>query len=401
MKRKQKLFSLLLILALALALAGCGSAKSSGSYAAEPVAPAAAYDTGSYYDSYYPAEESMEMAGVNQAASPSAAGGLGSNSRVDPDARPMSEKVIYNGNVRLETTEFDAAVERINELIAECEGYLESSSVSGSNYRSISKGETGARSASYTIRVPSVNFSRMMGTLPEIGNVPYSEISSRNVTREYYDVQARLDAFKTQEARLLEMLSVAETVKDMLEIQQQLTEVQYEIDSLTGTLRYYDDQVSYSTVYLSVQEVREYTPEPTITLSYKERMVKGFRESLAATANFFKEFALWFVTSLPWLIPLVLAFALVIALLRRLFTGSGERKARRQAKREAKKARKEAKAAEMARRRQEKKLRGKNPETAPEANSVSAPEDAPAPAEEAPETDKPAENKGEEEPKNP
>ena len=48
------------------------------------------------------------------------------------------------------------------------------------------------------------------------------------------------------------MLSIAETVEDMLSIQRELTEVQYELDSLTGTLRYYDNQVNYSTVSLTV-----------------------------------------------------------------------------------------------------------------------------------------------------
>jgi len=351
MKRNQKLFSLLLILSLALALAGCGSSGAKDASSAQSVsyAPAAAFGSNS---SYYAAEEPMEMeSAAMDSAAVTAGSGFGNKSAANADARPMSEKVIYNGHVNLETTEFDAAIESIDALIAQYDGYLENSSVSGSNYRSISRGEPGARSASYTIRVPSAHFGDIMGALPQIGNVPYSETSSRNVTRDYYDVQSRLDAYKTQEARLLEMLSVAETVEDMLSIQRELTEVQYELDSLTGTLRYYDDQVGYSTIYLNVQEVRVYTPEPTITLSYRERMAKGFRESVDATVEFFTEFFLWFVTSLPWLVPLVAIVALVIALLRRIFSRSPERRARR----EARKAAKRARAEEKRRLRQEKK----------------------------------------------
>ncbi len=319
MKKIVRLFIVILVLALSMGMVGCGSAyKSSRDVTADaaPMAVNSTYQMNTKMDMGYAVmEDSIE-------APAEAEEGLGSRSMTAANAEapaeaPRSDKIIYNANVRLETTAFDEAQERIAQLITDKGGYMESTSISGSNYSQIARGYEGARSASYTIRIPCESFQEVMSTFSQIGNVPYSETSSRNVTRSYYDTQMRLDAFRTQEKRLLEMLAVAETVEDMLAIQAQLTEVQYEIDSLTGTLRYYDDQVSYSTICLNVQEVREYTPQPTITLTYWQRMEKGFKESMKSTGEFFKNAFLWLIVSLPWLIPLAMGVTVVILLLRR------------------------------------------------------------------------------------
>ena len=351
MKRSKKLLSLFLALVMLAALAGCGgSPKEAGSsYAREE-----SYDSGYSYGTNASADTTMMAAQEAAAAdyevpmdAPAEAkvSGLGSSESQASAAPDMSEKIIYNADVTLETTSFDDALARIAALVKELGGYMESTSVSGSNYSSIARGKEGARSAHYTIRIPASRFNDLIGTISDLGNVPYSNTYTRNVTTQYYDTQSRLEAFRVQEKRLLEMLSIAETVEDMLAIQRELTEVQYEIDSLTGKLRYLDNQVRYSTVNLSVNEVREYTPEPTIQLTYWERMSKGFRESVHDTVEFFKEFFLWFVTSLPWMVPLAVFLVIVIALLRRRAAKHPERAAARQARREARLAAKEARRA--------------------------------------------------------
>ena len=347
MKKSIRFFALLLAVIMTVSLAGCGASSpsrnsgvSSDTAPAAYAAPAMGINTFAAQDAVAVSEEIgydeyeyetliakeplMQVATVDQ-----------DTGEVTP-VENYAEKIIYNSDVTLETTEFDAALESITALVRELGGYLESSSISGSNYNSIARGNAGTRNAYFDIRIPSVNFSQFNMDLSDLGNVPYSRTYTHNITTQYYDTKSRLEAFQVQEARLLEMLAIAETVEDMLSIQQQLTEVQYEIDSLTGTLRYYDNQVSYSTVNLSVEEVREYTPEPTVTLTYWERMQKEFGASVRNTGHFFTEFFLWFVTSLPWMIPLAIVIVLLIRLMRRRAANSVNRAARRQAKREAK-----------------------------------------------------------------
>lgn len=338
MKKTTKLLALALALVLALGLAGCGAKTSSmtDSYYSERISSA-------------PMEEPRPDTPMESESMPSAAASSGfGNFAAEDDAfyeenlrdttadiADMSEKIIYSADATLETTEFEYSIEEIRALVKELGGFMESSSISGNNYYNISRGNTGGRYASFLIRVPSDKFSVLTNSLSAFGNVPYCNTYMQNVTMEYYDVQSRLEAYKTQETRLLEMLAVAKSVEDMLAIQQQLTDVQYEIDSLTGQLRYYDHQVNYSTVSLDVTEVREYTPEPTITLTYWERMSRGFTESLKEVGEFLQDLFLWFVTSLPWLVPLAAVIVLIVWLVRRSAKKRPERAAKRAAKRAA------------------------------------------------------------------
>ena len=249
MKKTTKLLALALALVLALGLAGCGAKTSSmtDSCYSERISSA-------------PMEEPRPDTPMESESMPSASapGGFGNLAAEDggfyeedvrdsaADIADMSEKIIYSADATLETTEFDYSIEEIRALVKELGGFMESSTISGNNYYSISRGNTGGRYASFLIRVPSDKFSVLTGSLSEFGNVPYCNTYMQNVTMEYYDAQSRLEAYKTQETRLLEMLAAAKSVEDMLAIQQQLTDVQYEIDSLTGQLRYYDHQVNYS-----------------------------------------------------------------------------------------------------------------------------------------------------------
>ncbi len=106
--------------------------------------------------------------------------------------------------------------------------------------------------------------------------------------------------------------------------------------------------MNYSTVSLYVSEVTKYTPEPTITLTYWERMTRGFSESLKDVGEFFQDLFLWFVTSLPWLVPLVAVVVLIVWLIRRRAKNRPERAAKRAAKRAARAEKRAQKAAAKA-----------------------------------------------------
>ena len=155
-----------------------------------------------------------------------------------------------------------------------------------------------------------------MNSLSTLGNVPYCNTYTENITSQYYDVQARLNACRTQEQTLLEMMSNATRVSDMLEIQEQLSDVRYRIESLQSTLTNWDRQVSYSTISLSVQEVQEYTPEAK--LSFGEQLSLALGRGLKAIGEFFRDLLLWLLEALPTLIVLAAIAVLVVFLVRRI-----------------------------------------------------------------------------------
>ena len=233
MKMKRSLAFLLAAL-MCLGLCACGRANN-----ASPNYKEAAYQMSG---SAMPAPAPMEMnaaydmayedagfAMMSTATSAGAKRDAGESGTDAPEENP--EKIIYSGDATVETTEFEKSVAALEKMIAEAGGFIESSSVNGSNYYDSSRGYTSKRSASYTLRVPSEKFAGLMSSLSDIGNVPYTHTYTENVTAEYYDVQARLKALQAQEARLLEMMEIAETVEDIITIEDKLTDVRYRIDS--------------------------------------------------------------------------------------------------------------------------------------------------------------------------
>lgn len=292
----KKALSLLLAALLVFALCACGSADTPSS------APAASYDM-AYTEDAYPAE-AEEYGGF------AVTGGtqLESGSGAAPEGSP--EKLIYSASATVETTEFDGTIEKLSALVEQYGGFVESSSVNGSNYYTQSRGYSSTRYASYVIRVPSDKFSALMGSLSTLGNVPYSHTYTENITAQYYDTDARLTAYQAQEARLLEMMEAAKTVEDLIAIEEKLTELRYQIESLQSTLKNWDRQVAYSTLDLEVQEVVEYTPESR--MSYGQELALALCSGLKRTGEFFKDLLLAIVGALPALVILAVVLAILI-----------------------------------------------------------------------------------------
>ena len=271
------------------------------------------------------AETSMAYDSVNGL---SPAGALQTAGAAESAPAQKPDKIIYSANVQVETTDFDQSLARLNEMVEEYGGWVESSSLNGSNYVDQSRGAVSRRSANYTLRIPSDRFQELMGSLSDLGNVPYSHIYTENVTAQYYDVQARLTAYSAQEQRLLEMMELAESVEDIILLEDRLTEVRYSIESLQTSLLNWDRQVSFSSVYLDLMEVQVYSPEPQVQPSYGQRLATALKSGLRNFGDFFKELLIWLAGALPTLLLLGAIAAVIIVVTRK-------RKAARKARRTA------------------------------------------------------------------
>ena len=338
--KMRKTISLVLCLLMALSLCACGSsqsAKSENSYYSSPAeapmpAPAAA-------NGFYAAEEAAyDMAAYDGdsgfvTASTAARKESGSDT---PEENP--EKIIYSADATVETTEFDQSIAELNAMLAECGGFVESSSVNGNNYYDSSRGNVSRRTANYTLRIPSAKFSGVMENLSRLGNVPYTYMYTENVTAQYYDVQARMQALQAQEKRLVEMMEIAETVEDIITIEDKLTDVRYRIDSLQSSLNNWDRRVSYSTLNLTVKEVQVYTPETVVKITYGQRLARAFVNSLKNAGKFFQDLLVFLVSALPTLAILAVLFFVCRPLLKKWHLKGKERRARRAAEKAAKKA---------------------------------------------------------------
>ena len=105
-----------------------------------------------------------------------------------------------------------------------------------------------------TVRIPADRFDDFINALrSSSGSVVNVSVYSDNITKQYNDTVIEIEALNTQHQRLLQLLEKAETVEDIMTIESELTNVRYELESQESRLRVMDNQIDYSTIYLSAR----------------------------------------------------------------------------------------------------------------------------------------------------
>ena len=199
-----------------------------------------------------------------------------------------SAKIIYTANLSLESKDYDAARAALDAALAEAGGYLESSS----EYSDAGD----SRSVSLTYRVPQQNYENFLAAVAEAGNVTYKNQQADDVTAQYMDVEARLENLKAQRTRLQQLQQQAETLSDLLEIESSLTEVQSQIESWQSQMDWYSNQVEQCTVYVSLSEVKTYSPPSE---SFVSRMADAFASGWQNFAQGVQQLAVFLAGAWP------------------------------------------------------------------------------------------------------
>lgn len=290
--KKKRLFALLLVVLL---LTGCG-AKSTD--AANGAAAAQVEEV------YYEAADSISL---NTSASASESGNV-------------EQKLIKRVSMNAETEDLDALLAQLSQKISDLGGYVEYQELyNGSSYSSYRY-----RSANLTIRIPADKLGEFTEQVQGVSNVVSYNESQDDVTLTYVDTESRMNALKVEEERLLELLAKAENMSDLLEIEARLTDVRYELESTTSQLRVLENQVSYATVELNIDQVKVYTEVEEQTVW--QRIGSGFQKNLRGIGDDLVDFFVWVVTYSPQLLFWALVIAGAVFLLRRKLRNSRKQK---------------------------------------------------------------------------
>ncbi len=209
-------------------------------------------------------------------------------------AQTDSAKIIYTANLSLESKDYDSAVAALDAALSDADGYMESSSESTYNGSS--------RSLSLTLRVPQDNYQSFLTAAAQAGNLVSKSEQADDVTSQYIDLEARISNLTAQRTRLQELQASAETLSD----------VQYQLESYQSQLDWYAQQVECCTVYVSLEEVKEYTP---VEESFGERLAASFRNGWSNFVAGLQQLVVWVL--LIWPLLLVLAVLAVGILLWR------------------------------------------------------------------------------------
>ncbi len=185
----------------------------------------------------------------------SSQGGGTANDKLPSDQAVLGDrKIIYTGSMVLEVKDTMDAINRITQLANSLNGYVANSSVNVSDNQQI---------GSISIRVPSQSYQDAITQLRAIGTkVREEKTASQDVSEEYADLSAQLRNLQASEAQYLEFMKRANTIDEVLKVQQQLTAVRGQIERIQGRINYLDRRADMATITLSLVPPSAGTHQP-------------------------------------------------------------------------------------------------------------------------------------------
>ena len=281
-----KIRRIIALLVLACILTGCGAISMDAMESINGMAGSSEGGYGGIYDEFAPGE---------------AGGGT----------QLSDQKLITTMEINAETEDLDALMPQLTDRVSEVGGYIEyQNTYYGSNYSSYRH-----RSANIVARIPAEKLSEFLLHVEGTSNVISKQQSQDNVTLQYVDTESRMAALQAERDRLMELLEQAGDLSDLLQIEERLTDVLYDLESTTAQLRALDNQVSYATVEMFIEEVKVLTETQQQTVW--QRIGSGFGENLRNIGEALVNFFVWLVTYSPQLIVFAGAVWLTVRIIRR------------------------------------------------------------------------------------
>lgn len=141
-------------------------------------------------------------------------------------------------------------------------------------------------------------------------------MGTENVTTQYYDLNARINTLKVEEQRLLEIVEEGAELSQVLQVENHLADVRYQIETYTAKLKNLENKVDYGTVYLELNEVIKESVEPKPAVTVAERISSGFSGSIKEIKNLFVNLFVSIITASPYLVFWAIVIFLVILIIK-------------------------------------------------------------------------------------
>ena len=226
----------------------------------------------------------------------------------EEDAAATEQKIIRTVSLTLGTQSYEQSLDSLRSQCEALGGWV--------SYSSESAMSSGLRRAYLTLRIPADQLDDFLSGTGGLGRVISREESATDVTESYYDTQARLETQQALMARLQALVTDAADLSDLLALESQIADTQYQIDRLQASLNSTDRQVSYATVDVTL---REETASSDITDGEKslgQRILSALETGLEAFLDFLSDMAVFLAAALPFILLAAVVW-ITVKLIRR------------------------------------------------------------------------------------
>lgn len=312
-----------------LMLSGCGAGNKSDDYyvsnGSYPTASSVQTEAGWSADFDYAddvdynfeppaAAESEESPAADPASAPSGKTSNGLNSN-DIDR----EMLVYSCSMSIDTLDFASTVNGFKALLDQYGGFIETENYSdgGSYGRWYSESAEKWQSYSATLRVPSRNYDAFCNSAGNLGDLRSKNASVQNLSSEYHDLSTTLEIYEAKEERYIALLSEITEDEYAVAIERELTDLQIEIARIKSRMNKISTDVSYSYVYITINEVKEYVSEPVKTDTFFDRLLNTIHNTWMDFVAFWEALLFLIIRLLPYLVVIALLVIIILALTKK------------------------------------------------------------------------------------
>lgn len=198
--------------------------------------------------------------------------------------------VITTGWIQIETKTYDQAKEKLYDLVKECGGYF-SDTEENTDYNDETGRKDGNRTGYWEIRIPSDKFNQFSDEIDSSMTVVRKSVTNEDVTNQYFETSNYLEVYAAERERILALMEQATEISDLITLENKLTELNYQIDSLKGDLKYIENKVNYTTVNVSIREMNEISVLQS--RNFPERFVEQLFNGLLNIQKIFEDIMMW------------------------------------------------------------------------------------------------------------
>ena len=179
----------------------------------------------------------------------------------------QKKKIIKDGDISIQSKNISFSKEGLDNLVKSLNAYYEKENLEKTDF---------LISYDLIIRVPANNFEKLVSTVEQSKDeIKSKNIRARDVTEEFVDIKIRLDSKREYLKQYTALLSRANTIKDILEIKENIRILHEEIERAEGRLRFLNDQVAFSTLKVELFQKTDYVYKPEPQDSFIERVKSG------------------------------------------------------------------------------------------------------------------------------
>ena len=309
---------------IATMLTACGSGKSANTSTSMSKGSASGYDGAAGSVGVEFSEDRSASTEGAPAPTPTASGEIpamadslagGSASTINMTNAVLAErKMIWTASLNLEVENFDKARNNIESILTGT-GFISNTNINSSNVYVDGKLKT-VKNGTLVLRVDKSQFSSVISKLYGIGDVSNETTNGQDVTDQFVDIESRLRLLKLEQEKLETYLAKTNDLDTIFKLETRITDIRYEIESLTGNLNKLSSLVELATINITMNE--KYPGSEKKPITYGEELLNSLKDSLKSVVEFLGDFLIFIVAAVPVLIVIGLFVLLGIFIYRRV-----------------------------------------------------------------------------------